>query len=274
MLLLRKRELEANEKGGIVQAWACGGGVQSTAIAALIMLGKLPKPDFAWIVDVGWEKQSTFDYVYTVLIPKLADVGLTLNVINTVDYFDNILIDGEFCRLPIYEKNKDGIIRKYKTRCSGLWKQRVAHKWLREQEIKRCDTWIGISVDEARRMKENHVKWNKTRYPLIELGLRREDCIDIVARMGWPKPEHTACYICPNQSDYQWQTLRERYPQDFKKAVKVEQGLQAINDAWYLHCSCRPLKDIPFNTIYGGSFIGNECYGNCGSSVNEGRVGG
>ena len=262
--LMRKRELTANEKGGIIQAWACGGGVQSTAIAALIVLGKLPKPDFAWIVDVGWEKQSTFDYTYDVLIPRLADVGVTLNIVKTVDYVDNSLIDGEFCRLPLYEKNIDGITRKYKTRCSGLWKQRVAHKWLKEQCVKRCDTWIGISVDEARRMKENQVKWNKIKYPLIELGLRREDCIDLVARIGWRKPEHTACYLCPNQSDYQWQSLKQDYPGDFQRAVEAEERLQAVNPAWYLHASCRPLKDIQFNAVYGGLFTGKECYGDCG----------
>jgi len=35
------------------QVWASGGGVQSTAIAALIVLGRLPKPDLAVIADTG-----------------------------------------------------------------------------------------------------------------------------------------------------------------------------------------------------------------------------
>ena len=101
--LLRKRELAANEKEGIKQAWACGGGVQSTAIAALIYMGRLPKPDFSWIVDVGWEKTSTFEQVNSIIKPKLAEIGVELNILRTVDYFDNALFDDAgYVKLPLY----------------------------------------------------------------------------------------------------------------------------------------------------------------------------
>lgn len=245
--------------------WACGGGVQSTAIAALICLGKLPKPDLAWIVDVGWEKSKTFDYVRATITPKLDEVGVRLEIIKSIDYVDNSLFEPtNNCRLPLYAKGSDGIVRKYKTHCSGLWKQRVAHKWLRSKGVKRCDTWIGISVDEQRRMKESHVKWNQNRYPLIELGLRREDCIDLIARVGWPKPEHTACYLCPNQSDFQWQDLKENYPEDWARAVEADEYIRSINPDLYLHGSCKPLKEKAFNTTYTGRFfVGKECFGDC-----------
>jgi hypothetical protein len=247
------------------QVWACGGGVQSTAIAALITLGKLPKPAHAWIVDVGWEKASTFDYVKAVLIPKLNDAGVTLQVIKTKDYRDNSLVDkGNNINLPVYEA-LDGVVRKFDTRCSGSWKQKVAAKWLREQGVERCDTWVGISIDEKRRMKPSAKKWNQNRYPLIELGLRREDCIDLIARMGWLKPEHTSCYLCPNQGDFQWQTLKERFPSDFQKAVEAERFIQTVNPNVYFHRLCKSLDSIRFDAFGVGSFfIGKECFGDCG----------
>lgn len=264
-ILFRRRELAMNEHDGISQAWACGGGVQSTAIAVLICLGKLPKPDFSWIVDVGYEKSKTFEYVKSITIPKLQEVGVELEILKTIDYFDNTLIDPpDHIKLPLYEKGSDGIVRKYKTHCSGLWKQRVAHKWLRSNGIKRCDTWIGISLDEKRRIKTSRLKWNQNKYPLISMGIRREDCIDIVARYGWPKPEHTACYLCPNQTDFQWQDTKENYPHDWEKAIHAEGYLQSINPNVFLHSSCQSLKDKAFDVNYTNRFfVGKECFGDC-----------
>jgi hypothetical protein len=263
--LMRKRELEKSERDGISQAWACGGGVQSTAIAALICLGKLPKPDFAWIVDVGYEKSRTFDYISSVIIPKLSGVGVELNIIKAVDYLDNSLFDRtNNVKLPLYEKTTDGIVRKYKTHCSGYWKQTVAHRWLRGKGVNRCDTWLGISVDERRRIKVGPRKWNQNKYPLINLGLRREDCIDLIARMGWPKPEQTSCYLCPNQSDYQWQDTKQHYPEDWEKAIAAEEYIRSVKSNLFLHVSCQPLKEKKFDTNYiGGLFVGKECFGDC-----------
>lgn len=262
--LMRRMELRTNEEAGISQAWACGGGVQSTAIAALIYTGKLPKPDHAWIVDVGYEKSKTFDYVQAVLTPKLREIGVMLHIIKTTDHVDNGLFDKqENCVLPLFAKGDDGIVRKYNTHCSGTWKQRVAHQWLRSMDVKRCDTWIGISIDEKRRIKRSRLQWNQNRYPLVEMGIRREDCIDLIARMGWPKPEHTSCYLCPNQSDFQWQDIKRHYQYDWSKALAAEEYIRSINSTLYLHRTCKPLKDIGFDIQWSGPFVGKECFGDC-----------
>jgi len=263
--LLRSREMAIHEKNGVLQVWACGGGVQSTAIALLIYTGKLPIPDYAWIVDVGYEKSKTFKYVESVISPKLSDVGVKLEIIKTTDYFDNTLFDSNgHVKLPLYEKGDDGIIRKYKTQCSGLWKKRVAHRWLREKGVQRCDTWIGISIDENRRVKKSPVKWNQNRYPLVDLGIRREDCIDLIARFGWPKPEHTSCYLCPNQSDFQWQDLKENYTEDWSKAIQADEYIRSVKPTLYLHSSCIPIKDRALSATYSNKFyVGKECFGDC-----------
>jgi hypothetical protein len=61
------------------QLWASGGGVQSAAIAALIVTGKVAKPDFAVIVDTEREQSTTWQYMDSVIAPALASVGVTLN---------------------------------------------------------------------------------------------------------------------------------------------------------------------------------------------------
>ena len=250
----QKKKLAENEKNGIMQAWACGGGVQSAAIAALIYTEKIQKPDYAWMIDCGWEKTKTMEYVVSVLTPKMAEVGVTLNIIKTTDYTDNSLFDKSGNPvLPLFVKKPDGTRIKYTIpHCSGPWKNQVANRWLRSQGVKRCDTWIGISVDEAKRAKKGRLKWNKNRYPLLEMGIRREDCIDYIARLGWPKPEHSACLVCPNQNDWQWMDLKANYPDDWQMAVEADELMRDENPNLFLHGSCEPLRHVTFGEWGGG----------------------
>jgi len=263
MKLFKKRELEENEIGGIDQVWACGGGVQSVAIAALIYTGKLPKPNHSWIVDVGHEKSSTFEYVKEILQPKLLEVGVELHIIKTLDYADNLFFGNKNAmKLPLY-LIENGIVKKLSTRCSNSWKTRISNKWLKSKGVKRCDKWLGISIDEKQRVASSRLKWNVNKYPLVDMGITRSDCIDLIARMGWPKPDHSFCYICPNQSDMQWQQTKENYPDDFRKAVEAEKEIRGVNPNMFLHRSCNPLDEINFdNYKFNGFYVGKKYYGN------------
>jgi len=55
--------------------WSSGGGVQSSAIAALICQGKLPKPDLAVMADTGREYSPVWDYMNEYVIPDLRKAG-------------------------------------------------------------------------------------------------------------------------------------------------------------------------------------------------------
>src|SRR5438477_9374404 len=123
----KRLRAKATEGGARPIAWACGGGVDSTAMAVLICKGELPPPDYAWIVDVGYEPRTTWDYVERVLQPKLAEHSVTLHVIKTSDYTTNDLTthDG-FVTIPAYRKAGPGNISKLHTHCSSGWKARVS----------------------------------------------------------------------------------------------------------------------------------------------------
>ncbi|KKL24500.1 hypothetical protein LCGC14_2414710 [marine sediment metagenome] len=208
---------KASDRMATIQAttaWSCGGGVDSTAIAMLIIEGKLPKPDLAWMVDVGWEKSSTWDHVTQVLRPRLKEVGVWLHVIKTTDYTDNKLLDAKgYVKIPAYRR-VDGKVMKLSTRCSGPWKVSVAKRWLREQGVEKCENWIGIATEESRRAKPSRDKWFGHRWPLIELGLTRGDCLYMVGQNGWPMPPRTSCVMCPQQTNSEWQRMAQHEPQE------------------------------------------------------------
>jgi hypothetical protein len=221
--------------------WSCGGGVDSVAIAVLICQGKLPTPQYAIMVDVGYEPQTTWNYAENALRPRLREVGLELTILKTIDYSDNLLVKSGHLVIPASRVMPDGRISKLHTHCSQQWKMKTAKRWLRSQGVHECEQWIGIAADEARRAKPDDAAWVRTRWPLIEMGLTRADCLYLIGHSGWPQPERTSCYMCPNRSDGDWRRLAMRSPDDFRRAVELEARVQEQFPDTYLHRSGKPL---------------------------------
>jgi hypothetical protein len=230
------------------QVWSCGGGTQSAAIAALIIQGRLPKPDIAVMVDTMRERTSTWSYVYSVLIPQLATVGVTLEIVSkdkyaTVDLWGGA--DGNTLLIPAFT-NQNGRIGKLSTFCSTEWKVRVRRRWLRDQHgIRKAVTWLGISVDEQNRVRTEP----NTIYPLIhDVPMRRAGCIILAREMGWPEPPKSTCWMCPNQRNVQWAEMKRVYPEDFARACALERQIQERDPHAWLHESCRPLAEVEFDS--------------------------
>jgi hypothetical protein len=242
--------------------WSCGGGTQSAAIAALIVQGKLPKPDLAVMVDTEREKSATWEYADAVLTPNLREVGVTLHRVKksefaTVDLFS---AKGDLL-LPVFT-SQSGATGKLPTDCSNEWKARVVQRWLRAQGVQQAEQWIGISVDEMRRMRFSGLGWLRNRYPLIEpefgLTYRRADCVAAVERLGWPTPPRSACWMCPNMGDHEWREMKEHHPQDFAQAVQFEREIRETDPHFWLHESAVPLDQVDF-TSQGGLFDDRAC---------------
>ena len=239
----KHRRVQERKNRKTYRVWSCGGGVQSVAIAALIYSGKIPKPDYSVMVDTGYEKTGVMKYVKEFLIPKMAEVGVTLNVIKTTDYHDQYLIDpGGFCIIPVF-KTKDKNTSKLKTCCNDKWKVQVIRKWLREQGVEQYESIIGISREEAHRQRKAHAMYYTNTYPLVGLGMDRDACIEYITSLGWPEPQRSSCYICGQQSDGEWWRMRMVDREDFAKAVEIERQLRLVDPSITLHRSGKLLED-------------------------------
>lgn len=225
----------------MTQAWSCGGGTQSAAIAALIVQGRLPKPDLAVMVDTGRERSSTWGYVHGVLTPALADVGVALTVIRTEDWDDIEPFNGQgTILLPMFTTvNDTGKLSQY---CSAYWKREVLGRYLRSLGVDTGCQWIGISLDEKHRAKTMRRQRYTLRYPLLmDVPMRRFECVSLVESMGWPTPPRSSCWMCPNHSDAEWIDIRDNQPEDFRAAVELEREIRKEDPNAYLHKSCVPL---------------------------------
>ena len=243
----------------MIQVWSCGGGVQSTAIAALIVQGRLPVPDYAAIVDTNRELSSTWKYMEEVTAPALLKVGCVLHRVDkrefaTVDLFGGK--DGKSLLIPAFT-DKNGESGKMPGYCSGEWKQRVLQRWLRKNEVTEAELWMGISTDEIERVSYPKGKWHK-KYPLIDLRMNRGDCVALVEKMGWPTPPRSSCRMCPNHTQVEWRDIKENHPADWLKVVAFEKHIQKTDPHAWLHSDCKPISECDF-TDQNESFFSRNC---------------
>jgi hypothetical protein len=234
---------------GKPQVWSSGGGVQSSAIAALICQGKLPKPDLAVMADTGREYSPVWDYMHEHVIPDLRKAGVELHIagheLSTVDLWSGK--DGNTLIIPAFTDSSGapGMMPKF---CNQEWKVRVVQRFCRQHGIKDADQWIGYTIDEMDRMRvyRDSMPWQHV-YPLIERRLRRSDCFSIICEMGWAEPPRSACWMCPYRSDQEWQLMQEECPSDFEKAKQLEAEVQQVDPNAYLHRSCKPIGEVDFD---------------------------
>ena len=247
------------------QIWASGGGVQSTAIAALIVLGRLQKPDLAVIADTGREQSTTWSYMEQVTVPALAKVGVNLQRVHAKDYATVDLYggaDGESLLIPAFT-NQSGEMGKLPAFCSNEWKQRVVRRWATQQGTEAADMWLGISTDEMQRLtfpKSN--KWRHI-FPLVDQRLNRYESEQLAERMGWPKPPRSSCWMCPNHTQHEWRNIRDNKPDDWKEAVRFDRDIRKRDPNAFLHPDCIPLDQADLSDLNGVLF-GHGCQsGHC-----------
>ena len=135
------------------------------------------------------------------------------------------------------------------------------------------ELWLGISTDEAVRMRTSRDRWIRNRYPLIESGMSRQDCLDWwEARYDRPL-ERSACVGCPYQSRQRWVETKQRFPELFDEAVEIDSNMRgnlAFAKEPYLHPRRIPLDEaVALDEAQAAPAqhrdgFGNECEGHCG----------
>lgn len=226
--------------------WSYGGGTQSVAIAVMVANGELPRPERVVIADTGREAQETWNYTRDHVNPLLDHIDLEVEVaphsLSTVGLYAK---NGDLL-LPVFTNNGG----KMPTLCSNEWKKRVVGRWCRQQGYgpkNPLRMWLGISVDEVHRAKPSGVAWMQYHWPLLmDVPRRRDECIALVQRAGLPEPPRSACWMCPHRNNAEWRHLRDNQPQDWDKAVALENSIQERDErdgGIYLHRQMVSLGD-------------------------------
>jgi hypothetical protein len=132
-----------------------------------------------------------------------------------------------------------------------------------------AEQWIGFSTDEVqranRRKDSQGVKYLTSRYPLLELGMSRDDCTKYLAERGWGDTVKSACIGCPFHGNRQWRDLRDNHPDEWADAIAFDAAIRKggsrglpLNGEAFLHRSRVPLAEAPIDIVTRREYIEDQ----------------
>lgn len=255
-----------------------GAGVQSSTLALMAAHGEIDIPDCAIFADTQSEPKAIYEWldwlekqlpypVHRISKGNLGDAALKVHTSKNGNKYQR-------SAPPAWITEGDGKVNLLMRQCTVDYKIDPIRRKLRELGGKKCgvEQFIGISMDELHRMKPSRDGWIKNRWPLIEKGMTRQDCINWMRNKGYPTPPRSSCSFCPYHSNDEWKRLKNNDPEAFADAVKFESEFQetmkqvkGFRGTPYLHRSCVPLSEIDFDAPSPQmDMFGNECEGVCG----------
>ncbi len=279
------------------RALSLGAGVQSSVLSLLLSrsdprlveLG-YPMPNAAVFADTGWEPE----YVYRHLDWLEEQLQYPLIRVSAGNIKTNLkkgltASGHKFVDVPLFTVNKDGKKGMLRRQCTNHYKIRPIYRRVRKlaggqrgrpfPKDTHAEMWLGISLDEVGRMKPSREPWVKHRWPLVDIGMTRRDCV------AWFDSEYpgrylprSACVICPYRSDEHWLELKQSEPASYEEAVHFDRWLRhstknpvrkLLNGRPYLHAARRPLASViaereETQESNGVNPFNEECEGLCG----------
>ena len=249
-----------------------GAGVQSSVMALMAARGELtPLPSAAVFADTQWEPAG----VYAHLDWLEQQLPFPVYRVTQGDLRADALSAGRSASMPFHVLNPDGTKGFARRQCTSEYKLRPLRQKMRElaglakgQRSKGIAviSWIGISTDEAIRMKPSFDKWCENRWPLIEKRMSRGDCL---AWFNRHYPGRTlaksSCIGCPYHSNEHWRALKQT--DEWHDAVEFDR-LSRTNERMrgqlFLHSSLVPLDEADLEHENQLDLFGNDCEGMCG----------
>jgi hypothetical protein len=240
-----------------------GGGVQSTALLVLAARQRIDHGTLLFAnVGSDSENPATLAYIRDVAMPYAARHGIVFQHLErrrrdgTAETLWERLHQPQTRSIPIPVRMANGAPGRRS--CTADFKIRVIGRWLRENGATAANpavVGIGISLDEIhranRRRSENY---EIVEYPLLDLGLNRDDCIRVITEAGLPVPPKSSCFFCPFHTVAAWRDQRTNYPNLFVRSVELEHRLNERRlalgrDPIYLTRYGRPLLEAIPDTV-------------------------
>lgn len=219
-----------------------GWGVQSWTLAAMAALGELPPVDYAIHADTTWEREQTYQFAEK-WTPWLEARGVKVVTVtgkrSHIPVHHSTKSTGKYTLVPAFSLNDQGKEGKIKRQCTDNWKiepqDKEIYRLLKDRGIKKApgvvERWLGISQDEWMRAKDSLVSHITHRYPLLEKGMSRADCVDWLKAHDLDVPSKSACVFCPFHNKDAWQQLKRDGGRDWDRAVEFDAAIRhARND--------------------------------------------
>ncbi|MGW1440312.1 phosphoadenosine phosphosulfate reductase [Streptomyces griseus] len=241
-----------------IRSISYGGGVQSTALLVLAAQGRIDFRTFL-MANVGDDSEhpATLRYLDEYARPYAAEHGIELALLDRVmvrsgetrTLYGQLTKEGSrSLAIPVRMSNGAPGTRS----CTADFKIKVIGRELKRRGATKeapATIGIGISLDEIHRANNRRCEpHEEIVYPLLDLGLRRTDCAQIIRDAGLPVPPKSSCYFCPFHRPETWHDMRRTEPELFEKSCQLEELLNERRDVLgkdhvYLTRFGRPLRE-------------------------------
>lgn len=213
-----------------ITVWACGYGTNSTALA-VGLVERDEKYDLAMFADTGGERPELYAYqsilndylklhglppVMTVWKKRADQTRLTLeqdcleqNALPSVAY------GFKTCSQKYKIQPQDKVVNNW---------QPVIEEWEAGRKVVKL---IGYDADEEHRALryQGDEKYHR-RFPLIEWGWGRKECMEAITRAGLPQPGKSACFFCPSSTKREIRDLADKHPELMARALTMERNAE------------------------------------------------
>lgn len=235
-------------------------------------------PDCAIFADTQWEPKAVYSHVEWLCSANVLPFPVYRVTVGNIR--DHILqrsnsTGQRFAAVPwhITMPNGDAVIGR--RQCTKEYKivpiRRKVRELLGGKTPKAgCEMWIGISTDEAMRMKPSQIGYIVNRWPLIEARMNRNDCLRWLERNGYPEAPKSACIGCPFNANHRWRELRDNRPDEWADAVEVDAAIRqqsGFRGQQFMHRTRTPLDQVDLTTAEDHGQLNlfiNECDAMCG----------
>lgn len=217
---------------------AYGAGVDSTAMVIRLVEMNIPIKAIIF-ADTGSEVPRTYLYL-SLFSDWLESKGYPR--INTVKYVPR-KNSAKGCKAGVYESLEEQLLRlenlpavayghhtcaiKMKITPSDAWVE--AQPWAIEafSQGKKFIKLIGYEDGEGHRVNRAFKSdFDADKYmlhfPLMEWGLDRAGCEEVIKKAGLPSPGKSACFFCPMRKEGEIRELAKEYPDLFQRALELE----------------------------------------------------
>ena len=200
-----------------------GGGVNSTALL-LAMARNHIQPHLVLFADTGGERPETYKHVEQV--EWWCDKqGIEMQWVTNGGRGQGRTLE-ENC---LTRKELPSLAYGFKG-CSVKWKRQPMDRFVREwQPAKDCWAaggkvvrFIGIDAGEAHRAVLDEDAKFTYRYPLVEWGMGRQECIREIENAGWLVPPKSSCFYCPAMRRNEILEMQRTHPELLQRALEIE----------------------------------------------------
>lgn len=267
-----------------IRVLSFGAGVQSTTLLRMMIAGEIEPVKHVIFSDTGWEPAAVYEHLQ-VMKGEALNAGMQFHIVSAGNIRDDALNPSKrFASMPLHVINRKGDPAMGRRQCTHEYKLKPLLAKQREiaglRPGQRCKehrivTVIGISWDEAQRMKDPLFPWITNEYPLVDLRATRQWCLDWHRKRDMPLPPRSACIGCPFHSNKEWRDMKLNDPDSWASAVEFDHALRSIPEVAirmfegraFLHSQLVPLADVDLRNAEDRgqlSMFDMECEGMCG----------